>query len=763
MRLDLPSLASHGFAWARMIGGRCRPALFAGAMLAGTLLASGCAEQTLQRQAREQAAAGQWPQALATLEEGLRRYPESVPLRSSLLQTRDQALATHLGAAAAARASGRLDEARRELEAASALEPRNARVAALLLEVRADLRTRLMAETSGQPRQRPGMDDTQVGNRAGQGAASPSAVQTTAAPQQMAEQRLISLDFRDAPLRTVLDLVSRHSGIDFILDRDIRADLRVTLLMRQVRVEDALELLVSNHQLMQKVIDARTVLIYPNSPEKLREYQDQVVRVFHLASADAKAAAAFLRAMLKIRDPFVDERANLLALRDTPENIVLAERLLALFDAGEPEVLLEVEVLEISSSRLTELGIKFPDTLSLTPLPPLGESALTLANASGIDRSRLGLGVAGLLLNLKRQVGDFSTLANPRIRARNREKAKIMIGDKIPIVTTTTGTGGFVAESVSYLDVGLKLEVEPTVYADDEVGIRIALEVSSLGAAVKTASGSLAYQIGTRNASTLLRLRDGQTQLLAGLISRDERSSASRVPGLGDVPVLGRLFSNQLDQGTRTELMLAITPRILRNIAKTDASQAELWVGTDAVPRLRAPRAALSITPLATSAAIPSAIPASIPAPAATAVHDALPLAINWAGPSVAKVGEVVELQLQLGQSLPMRGLPFEIAYDAKHLQWLDAAEGDVFNRDGAATLYQVNPDAAAGRLRVALLRRSATSVAGPGRLITLRFKAIAAGATALRLEGVQPIVLGGAAPPAQPVAWLIEVGASSK
>ena len=738
------------------------------------LLASGCAEQMLQRQAREQATAGQWPQALVTLQEGLRRYPESVPLRSSLLQTREQALATHLAAAAAARDAGRLDVARQELEAAGALEPRNARVAALLDAL------------TIQQSQRPIVDDKaankQIGVQAGarmdtRPSALPSSVgqpsaQPGTTPVRLAEQRPITLDFRDAPLRTVLDLVSRHSGIDFILDRDIRADLRVTLLMRQARVEDALELLVGSQQLVQKVVDAHTVLIYPNTPDKLREYQEQVVRVFHLASADAKAAAAFLRAMLKIRDPFVDERSNLLAMRDTPDNIVLAERLLALFDAGEPEVLLEVEVLEISSSRLTELGIKFPDTLSLTPLPPLGESALTLANASGIDRSRLGLGVAGLLLNLKRQVGDFSTLANPRIRARNREKAKIMIGDKIPIVTTTTGTGGFVSESVSYLDVGLKLEVEPTVYADDEVGIRIALEVSSLGSAVKTASGSLAYQIGTRNASTLLRLRDGETQLLAGLISKDERSSASRVPGLGDVPVLGRLFSNQLDQGTRTELMLAITPRILRNIAKPDARQSELWVGTDALPRLRQPRVPLGVvqavapaTTLATTLATTAAAPAAATATAtATAAADiALPLTITWAGPNQAKVGEVMALQLQLGQGLAMRGLPFEIAYDAKHLQWIDAAEGDVFNRDGVATLYQANLDATPGRLRVALMRRGATSAAGPGRLITLRFKAIAAGSTALQLENAQPIVLSGAAPPASRLAWPVEILASPK
>ncbi|MFD2452207.1 type II secretion system protein GspD [Ideonella paludis] len=136
----------------------------------------------------------------------------------------------------------------------------------------------------------------------------------------------------------------------------------------------------------------------------------------------------------------------------------------------------------------------------------------------------------------------------------------MLVGDKVPVVTTTTGQGGFVADSVNYLDVGLKLEVEPTIFADDEVAIKVGLEVSSVSREVRSTNGTLAYQIGTRNANTTLRLRDGETQLLAGLISREERISASRLPGLGDLPVAGRLFSSQRDDNTKTELVLAVTP-----------------------------------------------------------------------------------------------------------------------------------------------------------------------------------------------------------
>src|SRR5690606_8836828 len=145
---------------------------------------------------------------------------------------------------------------------------------------------------------------------------------------------------------------------------------------------------------------------------------------------------------------------------------------------------------------------------------------------------------------------------NPRIRVKNREKARIHIGDKVPVLTTTATATGFVAEAVNYLDVGLKLEGEPLVYLENEVGIRVGLEVSNIAREIVSRSGSVTYQLGTRNASTSLRLKDGETQVLAGLINDEDRRSADRVPGLGKLPVIGRLFSSTNDTHNRTEIVL---------------------------------------------------------------------------------------------------------------------------------------------------------------------------------------------------------------
>ena len=729
------------------------------------LALAGCAQQRIREESQKRLSEGDYEQAVAVLAQGLKDHADSTLLRAGLIQARNDALTRLVAEATSARAVGKLDDAEKALRRALAfdsggraqslldelgVERRQAKALAdaqaLVARKQADAALRLVGEAlKDNPRH------AELSALQRRLAVEARDRQVLAAQSGLAEARPISLDFRDANLRTVLDVVSRHSGLNFILDKDIRPDIRVSVFLRSARVEDAIDLIVSTYQLAKKVVDDRTILVYPNTPEKLREHQEQVVRVFYLASAEAKGAAAFLRSMLRLREPFVDERVNMLALRESPETIALAERLIALYDGQEPEVLLEVEVLEIRSSRLTDLGIKFPDTFSLTAFPPTGSTNLTLGNIDNVTRNDIRIGFGSAIVTLKREVGDFNTLANPRIRARNREKAKVLIGDKVPVVTATTGQGGFVADSVSYLDVGLKLDVEPTVYPDNEVAIKIALEVSTIAREVRTASGSLAYQIGTRNASTVLRLRDGETQLLAGLISREDRSTSSRIPGLGDLPVMGRLFSSQADDSQRTELVLAITPRVLRNVRQLDASEAEVWVGTDMQPRLRpfAGRAATvevsgdKATPAATPGASIVLAPPNEPVRANTRGPGPTATLTKLRGPSAVNAGDVFVVSLELDAPLPLRGGPLQIAYSKDKLNLLEVEEGDWLKQGGATTSFTRTIDASQGTARVGVLRSQATGATGQGTLVTLRFKATAAGSAEVRIAGFEPVVLG--------------------
>jgi len=195
---------------------------------------------------------------------------------------------------------------------------------------------------------------------------------------------------------------------------------------------------------------------------------------------------------------------------------------------------------------------------------------------------RLSFGDPLFSINLKKQDGRTNVLANPRIRVKNKEKARIHIGDKVPVITTTATSTGFVSETVNYLDVGLKLEVEPLVYLEDEVGIKVGLEVSNIAREIRSPSGSVTYQVGTRNAATTLRLKDGETQVLAGLINDEDRRSANKLPGLGDISgPLGKLFGSHSTTSNKTEIVLLITPRVVRNLQRPGARLEEFVSGTE--------------------------------------------------------------------------------------------------------------------------------------------------------------------------------------
>lgn len=383
----------------------------------------------------------------------------------------------------------------------------------------------------------------------------------------------ISLELRDANIKMVFEALSRTTGINFILDKDIKQDAKATVYIKKARIEDAIEMVLATNGLQKKALSETSALVFPNTAQKLKDYQDLVIRSFYFTNTSAKQASTLLKTMLKIKDVYVDERLNMLVIRDTPEVVRIAEKLVAANDMADPEVMLEIEVLEVTRNRLQDLGIQYPTGLSVTSttLEALHNITSATVNVSG------NLGV-----DFKKTTGDVSLLANPRIRVRNNEKAKVLVGNKVPVITSNvTGTSATVSESIQYIDVGLKLDVEPRVTLDDHVNIKVALEVSSLGDKTTTTSGTVAYTIGTRNASTVLRLKDGETQVLAGLISDDERKTTSRLPGLGDLPVLGRLFSTQEDKKDKTEIVLAITPRVIGNINRPEAEISEYWSGTE--------------------------------------------------------------------------------------------------------------------------------------------------------------------------------------
>jgi general secretion pathway protein D len=748
--------------------------------LAALLLAS-CAQQRIRDNANERLRQADYEQAVSALQNGVSDYPESALLRAGLALARAEAVARLIAQALQERAEGRFDDADKSLSRAIKLDPNNQRLAALRNDfeqarrIQKNLIDARVLLTQG--KRDAALKSVENGLLSAPRNSELLSLQrqieleqrlSGSSVRQLAEGRPISLDFRAAPLSSLLEAITRGSGINFILDRDVKLDNRTTIYMKAGRADDALDLVLGANQLAKRIVDLQTVLIYPNTPDKQREHQELVIRVFHLAHVEAKTAAQMLRSLLKVKDPYVDEKANMVALREPPEIIALAERLMALHDVGEAEVMLEVEVMEIKTSRLTELGINFPNTFSLTPLAVGGGTGLTVDSLRSINSSRVGVSVAGLLVNLRREVGDFNTLANPKVRVKSKEKAKILIGDKVPVITTTnSGTSGLVAENISYLDVGLKLDVEPTVSPDDEVTIKLGLEVSSIARELRSAGGSTAFQIGTRNANTVLRLLDGETQILAGLISNEDRAAANRVPGLGDLPLAGRLFSSQKDEFQRTELVLAVTPRIVRPSPRPTIAQAEMWIGSEANTRLRpAPQGNsstgsdggrnASAAPIKQQAAFASASGINAPeasAPRAFAVNPATNPAVSenvqmrWRAPKDVKVGESFSAVIEAVSGAELRGLPMELTYPQDLLEVISIAEEGFLKQGDSATSFVQAVNNGAGRINIGLMRNESAGARGEGAVVSIQFKAKAAGAAQLRFTSVRPIGSNGMVP----------------
>lgn len=608
------------------------------------VLLLGCSANPAIEESKNLRAEGRIDDGVQRLEQGMRDAPDDRQLRTQYFLQRDLATGQMLASAEAERTNRRFDAAEAFYGRVQRLDANNLRAQEGLSAVASE------RQQETQVREAESLLDkgeTAAAERILRKVlvASPSFTEARQLLKRLREQvvladspaqalkstfsKPITLEFRDTPLKTLFEVISRTSGLNFVFDKDVRTDTKVTIFVRDTSIDEVVKIILATNQLERKLLNENSILIYPDTPAKARNYLELVTRSFYLANADVKQAQAMVRALVKTKDIFADEKLNLLVIKDTPEAVRLAERLLESLDMPEPEVMLEVEVLEVTRSKLMELGLRFPDQVGYGLLQPSTNTTIVNNGALQTNTTLGGALAAGfvdlrntggltsyianpaLALNLKNQAGNGNLLANPRIRVKNREKAKIHIGDRVPVFTTTSTANVGVSASVAYLDVGLKLDVEPNIYLDDDVSIKVGLEVSSIVKEVSGPAGSLAYQIGTRSAATVLRLRNGETQVLAGLISDEERSSANKLPGLGDIPGLGRLFSSQSDNSSKTEIVLLITPRVVRNLARPDAISATWPAGSDVAvgtPALQVKKAAPRALSLSSRPA--SAVPA---------------------------------------------------------------------------------------------------------------------------------------------------------
>lgn len=705
---------------------------------------------------------GEYATAVSELHQAAELSPQDVGYKKDWLRSRETGTTRLLNVATAALAAGKETEAEQAYRSILKFDHDNARAVAGIEYI---VRTARGRDEAAQAREALKRGDTPMATQLvaralknapdlAEARAIKREIELIQAKEMLSTPSLgamykkpINLEFRDASIKMIFDVLSRTTGINFIFDREVRGEQRTTVFLKNTTLDDAIDVILSTSQLDKKILNASSVLIYPNTGAKNKEYQDLLVKVFYMANVEAKQTANMLKTVLKIKDVFVDDKYNMLILRENPETIALAEKLIALHDLDEPEVMLDVEVLEINRSSLVNLGVQVNSQLTIAPLSNLainsgsgttGTDAQTmrLSDLKRLNSDLLGITLPSATINMKKVDGDANLLANPRIRVRDREKAKILIGDKVPVVTTTS-SGTFVTENITYLDVGLKLEVEPDIHLRDEVGLKIALEVSSLVSSIKTNNGSQAYQIGTRNFSSALRLKDGETQILAGLISDEDRSAANRIPLLGDLPLLGRLFSSQSDNRQKTEIVLSITPHLIRNIQRNDPAAESFWSGTEATLRNKP----LQLRSFEGNESPAAAGPAKAKSPSApeTPAGAGAPKLL-WNGPASGKKGEVLTLDLMMDSPELLRAVSLQLAFNSAEIEIVSVKEGDFFSKSGKGNFSQV-VDAPGGRVSIGESSGDGNGIKGSGKLMTISYKVIGtANETELSVIGVTPI-----------------------
>jgi general secretion pathway protein D len=415
----------------------------------------------------------------------------------------------------------------------------------------------------------------------------------------------ILLNFQEVETARIFEAIGKASGINFIFDDKVDLDREMTVDIGNVTMEKALDILMLQTKNFYKVIDEYTLLIAPDTRQKRQEYEDQVIRTFFLSNADTKTVVTLLRSLLQSRQIAENADLNSVTIKDTPAKVAIAERIIVANDKSKGEVLIDVELLEINRTVAQTLGIDLSSkTLSVQFRD--GAQSLPLNNLKVLKQAgswTVGV-IPTVLLSFLKSDSDSRLIAKPQLRVTEGEKAEILIGDRIPIPTTSFNTsqtiGGNIVPitSFTYNNVGITVQIEPRVHHNKEVTLTVSVEISQVTGAVETGGGVSQPIIGTRQIQTVIRLRDGETNLLAGLIQRTDTDSYAGVSGLSNIPGLRRLAGGSDTQKTETDIIMTLTPRIIRIPDITEEDLMTLWVGTEDNMRLRgSARTALAQSP----------------------------------------------------------------------------------------------------------------------------------------------------------------------
>jgi general secretion pathway protein D len=581
------------------------------------LWAMSCASSSALRQGETAEQVQDYDRAVVEYTKAVRLHPNDVNAKTALERAKIRAANDHFARGRRAAGLGKNDEALVEYQLAAELNPTSSAIDEALRATRNQLRAKVLVAHEGRTELEALIDSAR--DMPPPGLDLPSDVKMPA-----------SLVFRSAASRDVFLSIAKFADISIGFDSAYR-DTPITIDLRNASLDSALNSVADASRAFFKVTAPRTVLVVPDTPAKRREYEEEVVRTFFLSNADLKETMDLLRMVLDARRISPTTATNALTIKDTPERIAAASRVLAAVDKARPEVIIDVELLEVDRTRLQEYGLQIasPGSPGINGSVTIGTDPISLQALRNLTQADILLAnLPGLYYRLLKSDSNTRTLANPQLRTSEGMAAQARFGERIPIPVTTfapIATGGTPQQpitSFNYENIGVNIDITPRIHHDDDVSLTLRVAVQSI-------SGSGYANLPTfanREINTVIRLRDGETNMLAGLIRDSERRVLDGIPGLIDLPVVGRLFAHTHNEAQQTDILLTLTPHIVRVLDLNETDLRAFRVGRDSIAPIAELPAPLELPRPAVAPAAPAAPPADAPSNPPPADAPAVPI-----------------------------------------------------------------------------------------------------------------------------------------
>ena len=578
------------------------------------LLTAGCAAGRAFRSGDAAAQGGNWDAAVEYYRLAVQDAPDRPEYRIALERAMLNAARAHFAAARDLEAAGDLSGALIEYRQSYALDPSNGEAGVSIANLQQELRDRIEAA-----RVPPRIEAMRAQARE----------ETQLPLLDPASDELLVLDFADAELSAILDFLGNASGINVTYDEDF-ADGLASLNLVNVTFEEALVHILSSHGAFHKVVNPTTIVVVPDTQQKRRAYDEQAIRTFYISHGDVEELVGLLSQVMGTPDMPVPPQfvantaANSLTVRATTSVLGIVERLIAANDKPRAEIVIDVEILEVNRERARRYGLdlsQYSIGAVLSPesppggfaAPEGGADATTVAGEAsayfnlntlsrGVSLADFYTAVPAAVVNFLEQDTHTRLVAQPQLRGQEGTELTLNLGQEIPVPTTAftplaAGGASFnPLTSFTYRPVGVIISMTPRVTYENEIILDLEVENSTLGPSILVAGQSLPT-FGTRNVATRLRLRDGESNLLAGLLREQDRQTLKGVPGLMNVPILRRLFSANDESVQTTDIVMLLTPRIVRGHQLTQQDVSPIHIGTEGNLRLTDPPPRIATVP----------------------------------------------------------------------------------------------------------------------------------------------------------------------